>query len=234
MEIEKLHIGGIPALLWGKESRRLILAAHGSHSSKLDDCIWVLAEEAAAKGFRVLSFDLPQHGERVYEEAPLPSMVEVCRRELEELLDYARQRYEEVSFFGCSMGAYFGLLAYGDRPIERAWFLSPVTDMEELIRGLMAQFGITEDALAEKKVIPTPFETLFWDYYAYVKTHPIRAWPHPTHILRGEGDTLCPRAGAEAFADRFGCTLTEQPGGEHWFHTSEELAFYREWLRSHL
>ena len=39
-----------------------LIAAHGSHSSKIDDCIWVLAEEAATKGYQILSFDLPQHG----------------------------------------------------------------------------------------------------------------------------------------------------------------------------
>ena len=34
---------------------------------RIDDCIWVLAEEANVKGYQILSFDLPQHEERVYE-----------------------------------------------------------------------------------------------------------------------------------------------------------------------
>lgn len=234
MTIEKLRIGGIPALLWGEPSRRGMLAVHGSHSSKLDDCVWVLAEEAAAKGYQTLSFDLPQHGERVYEEAPLPSMPEVCRGELALLMDWLRQRYDEVSLFGCSMGAYFSLLAFGDTPVKGAWFLSPVTDMAGLIRGMMGSAGVSEEELAEKKVIPTPFETLYWDYYRYVADHPVREWPHPTQILRGEGDALCPLAAAEAFAARFGCGITRQPGGEHWFHTPEQLEFFRNWLRDTL
>ena len=46
MEMKKIRVRGIPAILWGDPSDRLILAAHGSHSSKIDDCIWILAEEA--------------------------------------------------------------------------------------------------------------------------------------------------------------------------------------------
>ena len=52
VELKKLHIAGIPALLWGGPADRLILAVHGSHSSKLDDCIWVLAEEAVRAAIR--------------------------------------------------------------------------------------------------------------------------------------------------------------------------------------
>ena len=59
MELHKIRMDGIPSILWGGPSNRIIIAAHGSHSSKIDDCIWVLAEEATAKGYQVLSFDLP-------------------------------------------------------------------------------------------------------------------------------------------------------------------------------
>lgn len=233
--IEKLRVEGIPALRWGPESDRVILAVHGSHSSKIDDCVYILAEEAAAKGRQVLSFDLPLHGERIFEEPPRPTMVEEARREVEVMLTYLRRQYRRVDLFGCSMGAYFGLLACAGADVGEAWFLSPVTDMTALIRGMMAACGVSEEVLAEKRIIPTPFgETLDWDYYHYTAAHPVTAWPHPTHILRGEGDTLCRREEMAAFAARFGADLTEQPGGEHWFHTGEELAFYRQWLRDHL
>ena len=46
MNLTKLRIDGIPAIIWGKPSDKMIIAAHGSHSSKIDDCIWSLAEEA--------------------------------------------------------------------------------------------------------------------------------------------------------------------------------------------
>ena len=59
MHLDKLRIGGIPAILWGGPSDHMIIATHGSHSSKIDDCMWVLAKEATRRGYQVLSFDLP-------------------------------------------------------------------------------------------------------------------------------------------------------------------------------
>ena len=40
-----------------------------------------------------------------------------------------------------------------------------------------------------------------------------------------KNDTLCEYDYVKTFADNFGCELTEQKGGEHWFHTDFELDF---------
>lgn len=232
MIVEKLKIEGIPTLLWGETSGKWIVAVHGSHSSKIDDCIWILAEEAIPCGYQVLSFDLPKHGERVYEDAP--TMVEAYLQELEIIMRYARKRADQIDLFGCSMGAYFSLLAYGEEPINHVWFLSPVTDMERVIYYIMNSIGATKEQLREKKTLDNPIEPLHWDYYCYVKEHPITEWKHPTFILRGEYDDLCEYGAVAAFAEQFGCELEEQKGGEHWFHTPEELAYYRTWLRDGL
>lgn len=135
MNLEKLRIGGIPAILWGERSDKMILAAHGSHSCKIDDCIWTLADVATGKGYQLLSFDFPRHGERVYETDLL--MPDECVRELNLLYAYAMERAKKISLFGCSMGAYFELLTFADADIDRVWFLSPVTDMERIIHNLM-------------------------------------------------------------------------------------------------
>ena len=232
MEVSKIKIEGIPALLWGAPSDRWILAAHGSHSSKIDDCIWILAEEAVKKGYRVLSFDLPQHGERVYETDRL--LPDNCARELQRLYAAIRQQAGSVSLFGCSMGAYFQLLAFGEAEIDTAWFLSPVTDMLPVIQNLMAYCQVTEQELRERVLVENGIEPLYYPYYEFVKEHPITRWGHKTHILRGEGDTLCAYAAAREFAERFGCELCVQLGGEHWFHTESQLAFFRDWIAERL
>lgn len=232
MRAEKLRISGIPSILWGEPSQRWIIAVHGNRSSKIDDCIWILAEEAAARGYQVLSFDLPCHGERVYEQGPC--MVWTYLEELETIWQYAEQRAEEISLFGCSMGAYFGLLACRDKPVRHTWFLSPVVDMERMIDGIMEMTGTTAEELREKRVIENHVETLYWDYYCYVKEHPVQIWNSPTSILRGEHDTLVPYESVSAFAERFGCALEEQADGEHWFHTEGQLAYYRRWLRKEM
>lgn len=240
MQVQKLNIQGIPSILWGNDDSKmksadgskLILAVHGKRSSKIDDCIWILAEEAVSLGYQVLSFDLPKHGERVYE--PEPGRVEKYVKELKIMMKEAKRRSNQIYLFGCSMGAYFSLLSFQEEPIQYAWFLSPVTDMERMIRRLMEQHGIDEDRLFRERRIETSEETLYWDYYSYVKDHPIDEWSHPTAILRGEHDTLCERNAVLAFANRYHCELEEEKGGGHWFHTAEQLAYYREWIRNKL
>ena len=56
MNLDKIRISGIPAIIWGEPSDKMIITAHGSHSSKIDDCIWLLAEAATKKGYQVLIF----------------------------------------------------------------------------------------------------------------------------------------------------------------------------------
>ena len=87
---------------------------------------------------------------------------------------------------------------------------------------------------SQATAVPSDLETLYFPYYEYVRSHPITHWPHKTYILRGEKDTLCEYSYVKSFSDRFECELTEQSGGEHWFHTEEQLAFFRLWIRKRL
>lgn len=232
MNLTKLRIDGIPAIIWGKPSDKMIIAAHGSHSSKIDDCIWSLAEEAVNKGYQVLSFDFPQHGERVYEKDFI--MPDECVRELKIMYSYAAKHSNKISVFGCSMGAYFQLLAFADSDIERALFLSPVTDMERIIHNLMNYCHITEEEFRERGIVENDIETLYFPYYEYVKSHPITSWNHDTCILRGKKDTLCEYERVKYFSDIFGCELTEQNDAGHWFHTESEMYSFRNWLKEKL
>ena len=86
----------------------------------------------------------------------------------------------------------------------------------------------------ERVLVENGIEPLYYPYYEFVKEHPITRWGHKTHILRGEGDTLCAYATVKGFAERFGCELCVQPGGEHWFHTDSQLAFFRDWIAERL
>lgn len=132
------------------------------------------------------------------------------------------------------MDAYFELLAFADQNIQQAWFLSPVTDMVRIIDHLMDYCQASEADFAKRLKIENDVETLYYPYYVYVKEHPIVQWPHPTAIQRGEQDQLYEHEVVKQFVDPFGCDLTIQKDGEHWFHAPEELAFYREWLKRHL
>ncbi|WP_319378570.1 alpha/beta hydrolase [uncultured Methanocorpusculum sp.] len=112
----------IPAVVWGENTGNLYIAVHGSMSNKEDDVIAVFAEEAVEKGYQVLSFDLPEHGERSKEAYPCKP--EPCVSDLTAVYRYAQSIADHISFFGCSMGVYFGLLAYSNIHIEQSLFLS--------------------------------------------------------------------------------------------------------------
>lgn len=233
MERKEFTLNGIPAVLWGEPSDRVIVAVHGNMSHKTDVVIRLLAQCAAAKGCQVLSFDLPEHGER--KEEATRCKVQECVRELDGVMDYAQARWRSVGLFGCSMGAYFGLLACKDRKLSQCLFLSPVVDMGRLIDSMMAWSGVTPERLKkEGEIASSVGQTLYWDYYCYVKEHPVDRWEAPTKILYGELDNLSERALVEDFAARFGCALEVVEGAEHFFHTEAQLEAYAGWLERSL
>ena len=65
MKKEIIKIEKIPAILWGEKSSNIYIYVHGKQSCKEE--AQSFAEIAQRKGFQVLSFDLPEHGERIKE-----------------------------------------------------------------------------------------------------------------------------------------------------------------------
>ncbi|WP_110956084.1 alpha/beta hydrolase [Anaerosinus massiliensis] len=230
---QSLLIGDIPALLWGEKSEKVMIAVHGNMSSKSDIPIVILAEEAVALGYQVLSFDLPQHGDRKNEATPCK--VQNCVLELYNIGKFAAQYAKEIHLFACSMGAYFSLLAYKDFSVQQSLFLSPVVDMYRILRDMMKWLQISEEKLRAEQEIPTPMgQTLYWDYYCYVKTNPIVNWESPTTILYGSEDKLCNFDEISSFVNRFHCSLEVMENGEHYFYTPKQLGVFRQWLKKYL
>lgn len=230
---QSLKIENIPAILWGDKSDKLFVVVHGNMSNKADDFIVVFAEEATERGYQVLSFDLPEHGDR--ENRSYKCKVQNCVKDLNKVMCYAQSLSNNISAFACSMGAYFSLLAYKDVPLHQCLFLSPVVNMERIINNMMTWFNISENRLKSEREIPTPIgQTLYWDYYCYVKEHPIVTWNKPTSILYGSEDNLCEFDVVSAFVKCFDCDLQVMENGEHYFHTKEQLKLFRQWLQKHI
>ena len=104
--------------------------------------------------------------------------------------------------------------------------------MEALITGLMRAANVSEAELASRGTVPTAFgEDLSWEYLCYVRSHPA-SWTVPTEILYGSRDTLTAYETVRAFAEKHACGLTVMEGGEHWFHTREQMQFLDDWIRS--
>lgn len=140
--------------------------------------------------------------------------------------------YGRVILIANSIGAYFSLCALPQEKLEKAYFISPIVDMEKLIGSMMSWAKVSEAELRERGSIETTFgETLSWEYLSYVRAHPIR-WTVPTEILYGGWDHLTERETVAAFAAAQGARLTVMENGEHWFHTPSQLAFLDDWLRA--
>ena len=94
------------------------------------------------------------------------------------------------------------------RGIAVAYFISPIVDMKRIE-------GVTLDE----------------EHLRYVRQHPTSDWRVPTHILYGENDNLTSLATISDFARRTGASLEVMSGGEHWFHTPEQMAFLDGWIQ---
>lgn len=231
MEQQCLLIAGIPAILWGPATDKLMIAVHGDQSHKADDVIKLLAEEAVAKGFQVVSFDLPEHGDRVKE--PRLCKVQHCIEDLGMVMNFVRPRSSDISLFGCSIGAYFSLLAYRDESIRQTLLLSPIVDMKRIIDNIMAWCGVTVKSLEKQQQVETAVKVLYWDYYQYVISHPI-IWNKPTFILYGTNDTVSEFEYVSRFAESSHAEISLFKDGDHFFHTEKQLAYFRLWLKDNL
>ena len=223
-----MKIGNIPVVLYGSASDKLFLYVHGKHSRKEE--AEYFAPIAERCGYQTLSFDLPEHGERAKES--YPCSVQNGVRDLNEIYSFIKDKYSSISLYACSLGAYFSLVAFQDVKFDRCLFLSPILDMERLIRNMMKWSDISEDELKKIGEYQTSFgETLSWDYYEYVQNNPVKRWNGPTFILYGENDNLTEREVLDSFARNHNCDVTIMPNGEHYFHTQEQLDFLDDWLQ---
>ncbi len=224
---QKIDINRIPAILYGPASDKLYLYVHSKHAKKEE--AGQFAYLAEKSGFQVLSFDLPEHGERIHE--PYPCTVQNGVNDLKEVYAFVKDKYSNISLYACSLGVYFSLVAYQNIKLDRCLFLSPVLDMEQLIQNMMKWAGISEEELQRKGEYETTFgETLSWDYYECVRNNRVKKWDSPTYILYGENDNMTERPVLDSFSVKHNCTVNIMSGGEHYFHTHAQLDYLRIWL----
>ena len=230
MIANKIKIGNFPVIVWGEKSEKVYLFVHGKMSSK--ESAETFAEIANKKGYQTVSFDLPQHGERQEE-------MDRCdiwngMRDLAVVGGYTFANWKEVSLFACSLGAYFSLNTYHTYNVKKCLFQSPILDMEYLIKQMMMWFDISEERLALEKEVYTPIDIMSWDYYQYVKAHPILEWNVPTYILFGGKDNFQSLNVVKDFTDRFHCGLKVAENSEHSFMGEKDAQIVNQWLQDNI
>ena len=103
--------------------------------------------------------------------------------------------------------------------------------MKIIIENLMKISNVNYEKLKQEKIIKTNFgQDLNFDYYEFVKNHPIEKWNSNTKILYGENDNLQSKNLIKEFSKKYNCELTIMKNGEHFFHTDDQLEFYKKWL----
>ena len=218
--------GHTPYLCYGQTSDQVCLFLHGQSGHKEEGERF--AQIANPKGWQVVAIDLPQHGQRQGGAEPFLPWVVVP--ELEQVWQELQGRWKRIALRANSIGAWLAMLALAGKPVDTCLFVSPVVDMENLIQTMMTWAGVTEERLEREREIPTDFgQTLSWDYLKYVRQHPVHALSAHTNILYGDQDNLVPQPVVECFARAEGAHLTVYPGGEHWFHTSEQMKVMGTW-----
>jgi len=145
--------------------------------------------------------------------------------EIRSAVESLKPEYENISLIACSIGAYFSMSAEVDGLISKAYFISPIVDMEKLIIDMMLYANVPEEELKERGMIRTDFgEDLSWEYLCYIREHPIK-WVAPTSILYGSNDNLTSPETVRTFAKQHNADITMMENGEHWFHTDEQMRF---------
>ena len=157
-----------------------------------------------------------------------------AKSEFSDYFDSIIPEYNKTILIANSIGAYFSLISLSDKKIEKAMLISPIVDMERLIIDMMTWANVSEEELSIKKEIETPFgETLSWEYLSYVRKNPIQ-WNIPTEILYAEKDNMTSISTMNDFSKKINANIMVMSGGEHWFHTKEQMDFLDNWIKSNI
>ena len=152
-------------------------------------------------------------------------------KEIRIAVEELKGKYENVILIANSIGAFFSMNAGIDEMIQKAYFISPIVDMDKLITDMMQWVNVSESELESEGIIHTDYgEDLSWEYLSYVRSHPIE-WRVPTQILYGRNDHLTSLETITDFANKHQATLTVMEDGEHWFHTEKQMAFLDNWIK---
>ena len=154
--------------------------------------------------------------------------------EFSNYFDSIISKYNKIILIANSLGAYFTLISLADKKIEKAMLTSPIVDMERLILDMMISENVSKEELRIKKEIETSFgEILSWEYLTYVIKDTIN-WNIPTEVLYGENDTLTSIDTINNFVKKTNANLTIMGGGEHRFHTKEQMEFLDKWFKRYI
>ena len=173
---------------------------------------------AESEHYRPLFPDCEVFGLDYQTFTPWETGAEICQA-----VENLKLEYENITLIANSIGAYFSMNAGIDAMVQKAYFISPIVNMEKLITDMMQWANATEEDLKSKGIIYTAFgENLSWEYLCYVRSH-TTDWMVTTQILYGSCDNMTSFESIHDFAKNHNAMLTVMEGGELRFHTDEQI-----------
>lgn len=124
-------------------------------------------------------------------------------KEIHDYVEKLKSRYENIILIANSIGAFFSMYADLEGLIQKAYFISPIVSLEGFVCDQPQWMNLGNPA-----------------------------WNIPTAILYGSRDNLTSLETINGFAKKHNAGLTIMEGGEHWFHTEEQMQFLDDWIRN--
>ena len=142
-------------------------------------------------------------------------------------------KYKSVYVIANSIGAFYTYVYLSEFRINKAFFISPLVNMKEVIEGLLKKHKISMNRFKKEKLIKLDDgQTLSYDFYQSLSSGD--NWKTRTHILYGEKDKLVDHASLFNFVSNHNCSLTVMKNGEHYFHKPGQLKFIKKWINEYL
>lgn len=202
-----------------RKKRKVIVYIHGLHGSK---------EEVKDYDFLKDEYDVVGLD---YSDGNPWELKEHIANEFKKL----SQGYKEIIVIANSIGAFYAYEYLSEFNIKKAFFISPIAEMHQIIFNLMMFNHVSEQKLEEEKFIKLDDgTTLSYDFYKSLENHKDN-WNIPTEILYGENDDIVFIENIAAFlADHPQSKLTIKKGGKHYFHTIEDKKYIKDWILNNI
>ena len=140
--------------------------------------------------------------------------------------------YKTIYVIANSIGAFYTFMYLSDFRIAKAFFISPLVNMRQVIEKTAKTHKITIEQLKERKIITLDDgQVLSYDFYESLSIKD--NWKTKTHILYGEKDKLVDKDSIYKFVTNHNSSLTVMKNGEHYFHTPGQLKYIRKWINEY-
>ena len=201
-----------------KKKDKVVVYIHGLNGSHVE-----------AKDYKFLNKQYDVIGLEYEDRDPWIIKDDICNKFKE-----ITKGYKSVIVIANSIGAFYTYHYLSNFKIEKAFFISPIASMSQIIFNIMMEEGIHLSELEKKEYIKTNSgQSLSYDFYKEVEKKD--AFDVPTYILYGSQDDIVYIENiADYLADHPNALLTIKKESGHYFHTGEEKEFIKNWIIKYL